>query len=407
MYKLLMAINNRIKIIMSDRIIWVLSFFLILFFGMVSTVLIRHTDYGSRMPIALVDEDESFFSTKLVNNIKLQDAIYVIHTNMGESQNLLRDGRVEAIYYIPSGYEERIQNLEVIDLIEVYYLEGSTAGKVISDVIAGEMLYDISLLKTLEILERSLNRKEFNPIDSILIRAIEKAEASKSKDNQGSVMTINLVNLMDDTTVDIDNTIIFQQVVIGIISIFLGFFILFTTNSIVKDKELGIELRLKTICNSIFIKLMTNILSLLLIGLTITSIMVIILLVHLDMEGLRISFYIMLLFISYVFAITSFFVMCSTFINRVITMQIFGSAILLIFAILGGSFWNIDFLNNPLTIINNIIPNHWFINGFTNMLINNNLNSTYFEYIRPLIVLGIGYFFLGFVVEKIKSIKPM
>ncbi|TCT16826.1 ABC-type multidrug transport system permease subunit [Natranaerovirga pectinivora] len=404
MYKVLMAIKNRIKVIMKDRIIWVLCLFVILFFSLISSVLLDHMDYGSRIPIALVDEDRSSMSSKLVENIKRQESLFIIDTSMEESNILLKDGKVEGIYYIPLGYEDKMYQLELRNLIQVYYLKGSTAGKVISDIIAGEMLFDISLLKTMDLLERSLKRKDFNQIPNTLQRAIEKSEMLQLKATDDRVMTINLLNVQDEfTRVEIDNTIIYKQVVIGMVSIFLAFIILFASTSIVKDKELGIEKRIKTIYNNMFIRLLSNLLSVLFISLITTFIMVFLLSNHLRISDLTSFFSILLLFSSYVFSITSFFIMCSTLINRVITMQIFGSVTLLLFAIVGGSFWNIDFVNNPLLIINRVIPNRWFVNGFINFLINRNLKMVYFEYVHPLLVLGVCFVIIGYFLEKIKK----
>ncbi|MFP4698081.1 MAG: ABC transporter permease [Eubacteriales bacterium] len=396
----ILLIYNRLKVISKDKVLWILFLFILVFFGLILSNLVEHIDAGSRMPIVVVDEDQSEMSKDIINNLKEKESLYIVEENYKNAYKLLKDVKVEAIYQFPKGFSSNVKELNIQGSINVYHLEGSAAGKVLSDIVAGEILFDICTIKSVNLLEKAMGLK--NSVDIKAIKTMEKeAMVLKNSEELSNIIDVSL-NLNENVQSNIDNTLIYKQVIIGLISIFISFFMLFVATSLVKDKELGITERLKTTSTSTFIIYLSNVISLFIVGCIIAGFLSIFIIINFGLFDIDSIISVLLLFGIYVLTLSSFFVLCATIIKKVITFQVVGAMILILFGIIGGSFWNMDFINNPILQISFIVPHHWFVNGFTNMLVYYDFSSVFINYIFPLFCLSTIYFFISYYYNRIK-----
>ena len=181
-------IRNRLKIIFQDRLLWALFVFVFVFFALILNNFIEYINTGSKMPIVVIDEDDSDYSKSLLKKLDNQDSLYIINTNDDNGFELLKDGKAEALYYIPKGYQDSILNMNYNEIVKVYYLEGSTAGKVISDIFASEMLYDICTVKSLNLLEQIISLKNKEETERIIQEA-KRIIASEKREK------VNMINI--------------------------------------------------------------------------------------------------------------------------------------------------------------------------------------------------------------------
>ncbi|TCK97836.1 ABC-type multidrug transport system permease subunit [Natranaerovirga hydrolytica] len=396
-------VKNRLKIIFKDKVIWGLFAFILLLFMVITSVLVDHVDYGSRIPLVVIDEDKSPMSIELINNLENQQVFQIIQTDTREAYTLLRDGKVEGVYIIKEGYENNILNLNFNNIIEVHYLQGSTAGKIITDMVAGDMLFDMSLVKTIDTLKEGLLNNEIEEMDQIIENAYETAYELKETRAYDDIIKVELINIGSDINYEnIDNTIIYKQVVIGMVSTFLAFFILFASTSIVKDKELGTQKRLEVIFKRKIHLEICNLLAIFIIGLMISVFLVVILTHRMELLTFQSIFLIALLFFVYSFALSGLFYLSSAFVEKVITMQVSGSIIIIILFVISSSFLTMDLINGPVLLLQQMIPNYWFVEGFTKVIINESVGNVLNNQVQPLLFLGITYTCIGMVVKKFK-----
>jgi hypothetical protein len=384
---------------LNNKILWGLFLFIFLFFGVVLSNLMDHMEIGSRMPIAVVDEDLTDLSNEVVHNIKNQESLYVMVVEIDEAQQLLRDGKVEAIYIIPIGFGEKVENLELNELIQVYHLQGSHAGKVISDVFAGEMLESISLFKTMQLFEKTIERYS-NLNKDELINEMKDRSVIMNEHISNPIMDIQMMDVEAYIEIPtVDNAIIYQQVIIGMIATFLGFFLLFATTSLIKDKELGIDQRLKSIESSRWLYFAGNIMSLLIAGTMISIVLTILMSIRFEFLTIKRFTLLLLFFMGYIFSVSSLFVMFSVTIKKVMTLQISGALLLIIFSVLGGNFLSMEFVNNPMVFMNYLIPNYWFVTGLTRMLIQDQFVILFINYMSPMFILGFSFIAVGYALQ--------
>ena len=402
MDKVLNLTKNRLLIIFKDKVIVGLFLFITIFFTLVVSTLVQHADEGSKLPIAVVDVDNSELSNKLLDNLHNHPSLNVYIKSEKEANKMLKDATIEAVFTIKEGYEESIQNLELDELITVTYLEGSTAGKIISDIYAGEMLYDICMYKAQELLEKSLDDRQAINKDEVMNTFDEYIKERQRK--YIDIIDISFVDLGNEDIVDanIDNSLIYKQIIMGLMATFISFLLLFGVNSIVRDKELGINSRLKIVANSHWAIVFSNLISVFIVGLVIAIVLSLLIFREFQLYDINSIINFISLFIAFIFAMTGFLLMIAEFIDRVVVLQICGGISLLIFGIIGSSVWNQEFINQSYTKILGLVPNSWFVEGMTNILVANN---NVIIQLPTVILFGFGIVFLSIIFINQKFTK--
>lgn len=399
MKELVLLMKNRFKIVFKNKLLWFLFFFILLFFSFVLITFIEQIETKSKLPIALVDEDNSKLSNLLHLHLKENEVLNIIDTNKKYAMQLLKNSKVEAVYQIPKDYEKRVLDSSNDKLIKVYYLNGSSIGKVVSDIFASEMLFDICTQKTLDLLKKineNNQEKKVKESANYFNKVIQNKRNACVK-----VMNIKLDNRKNNNEKsNIENTLIYQQVIIGLMAVFIAFLILFAASSIIKDKELGTYQRLFTIINNRFMIIFSDILSIWILGSIISCILSLLIIIKIPFQDINQILSLLILFEAYVFVIVSFFVMCSIIMKKIITLQVVGAIILIIFAIIGGNFWTIDLLNPFITNIIKLIPNYLLISGYMQLMTRSEHLNICYNYAFPLLFLGCIFAIISIGIQK-------
>lgn len=163
---MLNILKYRLKSILTNKIYICLFIALSVLVGCISVYIDNNSTENQVFHVSIIDNDKSSLSHKLIKGINTGLKIKIIEDiNLDLSLKRLVKGDLDAIYIINEGYEEKIRNNELKNLIEVHKNEESINIDWLSDQISiiglKEWIY-YDMLDRIETVERDYTEEEFN-----------------------------------------------------------------------------------------------------------------------------------------------------------------------------------------------------------------------------------------------------
>lgn len=358
----------RMKLIGKDYITLIVLISSLVLFGVILRSLTLSAEELSSLPIGIVDYDNSKSSKELMLGLEKVDTIRIIQKSENELQKLLMDEMITSIFIIEKGYEKKLKAGNLNKLITMYYKEENKSASIISDIVAGEMLMPACLYKSFRIYEglsyegEKLSLSEYKDY-------IQEVVASSEDFN--FAFEINYYNSHTGAAAEteITNTILYNQFIFGILGLMMAFIAMFILSQTVKDKETGVEIKLRISRYRILIRDMGNLLALLMWEglLSLIYTWMVFHQLKLSNPGLFLSSY--LLLVLNAFTLGGIMLLISKVMKSMLTYQVFCSVFLLFTGGLG--FYHIlsGFYKGFIDNMVKFIPNSWFIQGFTDIII--------------------------------------
>ncbi len=361
----------RIKLIVKDATTIVALLSSLLIFSIVIHALSSSAEEQSALPVGFVDYDKSRESESLMEQLSELPAIRIVEGEEKELQKLLLDEMVNAVFVIEEGYEKQLKKGRPDEVITVYYVDSDKASTIISDIVAGEMLYPISLYKSIRMYEglpydrEKLSAEEYKTyIENLL-------EGSTDFD-----FAFRMIYANPDRSIEgeepLSNSIIYNQVIFGILGILVSFIAMFLISGVVRDREMGVEERLK-VSKFHTLKLdIGNYGSVLLIEGFIAILFSALIYHQLGITDGRLYLSAYLLILLYAMLLGGILLLIAKVVKSIITYQMLCSVLILIMGGLG--FYRLlSGLSEALSLgVLKIIPNSWFIQGFTDIIVYGN-----------------------------------
>lgn len=367
----------RLKLIIQDKQNCVILIFTFLIFLLVMNSLSFGAANRSSIPVGILNLDDSISANQLVEDLKEVPSLYIYEEERQKLDNLLYEEQISTIFVIEAGYEKSLQSGITKNLIMMYYLKDNENVKIISDIFAGEMLYNICLNKGY----RLYNKLPMEGIDRSEILSkqeyFEYAQGLMDSADFDFTFDIAMVNQEGKKTENqlLSNSVIYQQIIWGILGMLLSFLSMILATSIVLEYESGLNKRIGiSLLKSAMIDR-----SHLTVMLTISSIISLPLCVIIGNKvstfTVRQGIGLCLLITLYSTVVGLWFILLAKIIRKVVKYQYIGVLSIAIFGILGFVNLIAGFLNSNLLNISKIVPNSWFIQGFTDIILNDTLQE--------------------------------
>lgn len=97
----------------------------------------------SSVPVGFVDLDRSEKSEELMERLSRLPSLSVQYGTYGELEALLVSGRIRCILEVKEGYGEKLYAGKSRNLLNVYHEEDDRVATLVTDIVAGEMMYEI------------------------------------------------------------------------------------------------------------------------------------------------------------------------------------------------------------------------------------------------------------------------
>ena len=403
----------RMKLIFQDKMTCIVMLVTLLLFLFIMNSLSLGAQEKSSIPIGLINLDHTESAEQLAENVRQVPALFVYEGDKTSLMKLLYEEQINSIFVINEGYEESIQRGKSNKLITMYYLEDNKTAKIISDIIAGEMLFKISLYKGFNLYKSlPVNKNKNDNSDSEIGELDSKrytedeylnyAQKLLESSDYNFSFDITLVNVEKNEEVGkkIDNSMLYQQIIWAILGMLLSFVAMFMVTGIVLDKEMGLDkririssLRIRTVDYSHLFAILTV--------LSIYSLLLCIL-VGSKLKEFTLwqggSLYLLLLLFSLCLAL--WFILLGKVIRQVGRYQYIGSFSILLFGFIGFFYLVKSFVNSELLNISYFIPNSWFIQGFTDIILNTSLQDIPYTAHKNLAIIGLCLFILNGLIGR-------
>ncbi len=358
----------RIKLILKDYItVAVLIVSAVIFTLIIRSMTLSAQDFSS-LPIGIVDNDNSSSSKELILGLKDVEALRIIEKSERELNELLFDEMIHSIFVIEEGYEEKLKAGDLSEIITMHYKKDNRSSSILSDIIAGEIIYPASLYKGMKHYEKiqfngnKLTASEYKDyIDQLL---------ENSNDFDFAFHMI-YANPKEATVTEepISNSVLYNQFIFGILGILISFMAMFIMSQTVREKEMGVDVRLKISRFYILKRDTGNLGALLLLEGLLAVLFTSLIYNQLQVNDIKLWLSAYLLLILNAFVLGGVLLLLTKAIKRMLIYQVFCSILILLTGGLGFYHLLSGFYKGVVDKIINIIPNSWFIMGFTDIII--------------------------------------
>lgn len=413
MFKLLYF---RLKLILADK----LNIFVILLSFSLFLLLINSLSSGakerSNLPIGILDLDQSETSKYLVKQVKKVPAFYVYEEEEKVLNRLLLNEEISGVFTIKEGYEISIKSGITKGLVTIQYLEGNPSAKVLSDIFAGQMLYSISLAKGLNEYEALKKPSILNQDKEITDKEIQYNwftgqeyidylnELSKASDFDFA-FDINIVDVMSEngSMNQFTNSVIYYQVIFGILGMIISFVAMFISAGLVVEKEQGLDKKVKiTLIKPIYLEwsyilALVTIFSVFSLGITF---IIGNLIDNLTLQKLFVMFVFLFL---YAIVMGIWFVILGKITKKVSRYQLLGTISILILGLLSFLSMLEGLIQSKIFGFTKILPNPWLIKGLTDTIFNNNIDIMPVTAFCYLLVIGVVLSIINWILRKIQN----
>lgn len=362
------SIKINIRLMMSSRAVVICMLFSITIFAIMIGTLSYSAKERSNIPIGVLDEDNTGLSRKLVKKLKSAEFVLVFEEAEVQLKERLDDRTISGYVVIKKGYERNVSMGNVTSLINMYYKSENGVFSMVSDVIAGEMADDICAGRTWIYYEDL--RKKYPELDDsqLLFQYVDNARSEKGKNLLFEVEMVD-VKKNKNVTSQVDNSILYKQIVIGIVSILFGFLSMITVGTLKNADNIHVRKRRRAsrIPESIFSMGQAGAIFIFLFG--VGGISSIFLLYSLGIENsvgcITSLLIIMQSFLILVGAYGIIFYLLGKCTGDKIAYPLIGTLMVIVMGAVGV----IGYFDAALLNISKFMPNYWFITRITDIMV--------------------------------------
>ena len=353
-------LKNKVLLIFS--IIFPLVFYI--FFSMI------FTDYENvnEVPIAVIDEDLSQLSQKMLSNLSNHKAINLRTTDKDEAFKLLERNFIEAIFILKEGFQEKLKQSNFDGSIQLIYLDKSNIAPAMGDIVASAIISDLAIYKAANTskqfeskyhLDNLFSKTEMKGYELLESNTFEMTiESQVKKPNSLLKEEINIQKLLE------------SHVTLGFSLVVFSFVFLFSSSYIIDSKKYGIEEKLLTMGFKSYHLFWGQWTSLLACALLMSFFQIAFIIVNFklfDIKQIQILLFTYGLHSLFLINLTLIF---TRLINQKHKYQSLLAPLIFLLGLVGGAFWSVELLSDTFQWASNLSPFYWSLNLLDQMILN-------------------------------------
>jgi len=409
--KLFLIAIKDLKLIFRDPSALVLMlmapFLLTLGMGAVTGGFSRSSNSGiSDIPVEIINQDQGFLGKALVEvfqSPELDDLVAPrIHDDLNEAKNLVDEGNSAAVIFIPEGFTESIipemsqSETDIVVQIEFYENPTSPTSVGVLRSILDQFLNQVEIgrVSSEVVVTQLIQDGIISPQQAGEIGAQVGAEMARTGGN-GSAIRI-ITNQAEEEGIAFN---ILAYLAPGMAMMFLMYTVTYGAHSLLYENAMGTLPRMLVTPT-----LSANILAGKMTGIFLTAIAQLVILIGGTSLLFRLQWGdtvgVILLILAAAFSATGWGIFFAAILKTPGQISITGSAVMLLFGLLGGSFFDLSMLPDWIRVVNKITPNAWAIDGFYILSLGGKLKDIDTNLIA-LVIMGVALFlFASFWLKK-------
>ncbi len=357
------VIGLNLKLMLKSRAAVIILLIMSVIFLLLLKSFSAEINVKSNIPIGMADEDGTELSKEFLENCKKQEGIYVYDAERKNLEEKLYKNEIAGYFIIKQGFQESVRKGQTKNLIASYAYENASFTSVVSDILAGEIMYELCLSNTWNMyagLDSSMSKYNQEQFYNYIDRLKEDTRYKYAFD-------IHMVekDKKEPKKTEFQYQLIYEQIVLAIISMALCIIAMFLVWSIMEnpDSQVLKRRRLLFIPNIVFY--LGELLS---VG-SVMSLYTICcsLIMYLMGHSLNIVDFVSIMFTGIAFSmgvVIAFYV-----IRKIIKSNTAYQLISFLFIIVTSVISMLGIFSVEMKKMTMFIPNDWFVQGITDIII--------------------------------------
>lgn len=372
----------KLKMLLGDKLFFAAMIIVPLLITIAAGYALRNEKLNV-VPVAFVDDDASVYSKRIIAGMSQKEGFLVLVSGHGEAPGLLENGKVEQVFIIKQGFEQRILHGDTTELIDVISSPSSYSSGFTSEVVAGEVTRLITGSLAADWVEKQYSELG-KPAGVGFRENVEKYTQALWKPKP--LMTIDYREMHGDRIDESKSTAIPAASVssLGLIAAFIMFYMLFGSGWLVEERANGTIKRLATAPGALRLSFGGNALALLAAGLIQLLLFYaadkLLFGVELFKGGLS-----YVVFGVYIMAVISISLFMSSIFKTQAQLQAAAPVLALLTGFAGGCFWNFVEVPQRIKLLSRFTPQGWALEAVNALRVNPADPSAI---LLPVIVLG-------------------
>jgi hypothetical protein len=357
----------KLKMMTCDRFFFAAMIVIPLIITVATGYALRYEKQNS-IPVAVVDQDLSGYSSTLIKRLTLKEGLKVWDCDRKTACKLLENNSVEVVFVIRSGFEKRILEGESQELIDLVKAPSSFSADYVAEVVSGEVTRFTANITAAQWVEKQYEKYGVSIGDGLFDEVVRYSD---SQWDQGPLMSVEYLELEGaaEKVVKRASLPAAAATSTGLIIVFIMFYLLFSSSWLVEERLNGTLKRLAAGPGALAQSFLGSVLALLAAGM---------LQVLLFSSINRILFGVNLfpgawsypLIFSYILAVASISLFLSAVLKTPAQLQAGGPMLALLTGFVGGCFWNFVGMPSQLERLALLTPQGWALRGINGLLLN-------------------------------------
>lgn len=364
--KLASVIICKLKMMLGDRLFLGAMIALPLLITVAAGYALRYEKMNV-IPVALVDEDNTEYSKTLLDRLGKKEGFRISVVTAEKAAEMLKGNQVEGIFIIREGFQDGIVKGESRHSIDVVKSPSSFSMDFLREVVAGEVMRFITGNMAVRWVSDEYERLGI-PVDDSLKRDI--LEYTDSQWEPEPLMTIRYMEWRGGKAEESSRVSLPAATATsaGLITIFIMFYILFSSSWLVEERINGTLKRLVAGPDALGLSFAGNVLALFIAGAIQIGLFSAVnrFVFGIDLFPGMLSY---LVFAVYLLSVISISMFLSSILKTPAQLQAGAPVFALLTGFAGGCFWN--FLETPerLRMISALTPQSWALRGINALLV--------------------------------------
>lgn len=352
---LLLQLKLRWKLILNNRKLTAIIILLPALLSIGIGLVFRDYSAVDRIPVAIIDNDQSSKSNELLNALMRLNSLEVKPVTYEAANKELGDNRIEAIFTIQKGYEDMILSGEIANTIEITFLESNMVASALGDIVAREVIREFSVY--------SAGNKAGRLLDSDLAKKEAMAKTRQFINENTFELQLNTTMVSpgkNDSTNDLKEVsaqnVMRNRIVIGMTLASTSFFMIFIGSSTIEERKQAAFQRLKCAgqprLTGAFGGFFTFCVCLLTLQFSILSI-------SLQLFSLQQLPAVILTLGAFSSSLCGLMIFASTWFTKASVFQSMAAPAVFFLCLAGGAFWSLELIPPQMMLFSKLTPVYW------------------------------------------------
>lgn len=359
MNRVLNLLNLRLRIMFNHKSFWVIYGLITILVTILVSQLYLQVEKGIQVPVGIVDEDQSEFSRYVLDALGENELITIVNLEEDEIEDAVEDQSVEAVYIISKHAQEKVIQGDLEELIEVVYLDENNFTMMLTDILSGDFLDEICIMIASRYYIEGYNQYVAEENLTIFNEVYTEGHQLKNVNSENYYLSIELVGDNNKELEFYNESIVLEKMTIGIVYVFIGFFILFKGLHIIRDRNTDVYKRLKLSGVSLIRINVSELMSLMISGLMM-SFPITILTIYFGKDIISV----IILNCLFVISMSSFIYLFLHFVMGIKSYILLGTSVIIGMGIVSGSFFSINLSSSLIKTIAMLFPTYYSVNGY-------------------------------------------